>query len=731
MNKPAEGEVKGDGGTAAVSEETLQTLKTQTADLAMEASEYVTGDRQDSIDTRFCHWDGQSSDGRKHKNDLGEDPLPFEGASDSRIRLADQIVNEHVDEYLNAVQRVVPQVKGMEGTDGARAAKMRTLLRYYITAKWKDYDRQLELAAQYLEGDSPGVAIMGVYWKRERALRNSTVTPEDIALIYMNSMQEAGQQMDEGMVDYLMEILGDEAFSDELAGIVNAIHPQMKMSRVNKVVKALYTEGEAEFPEPYMRVNMPVMEAHRPFEDIFIPLNTTSLQSARVIVKRDWYSRAGILERAGVDGWSAAFVGELIGDGTEGDKGFISQTAFDDSNDESDLGKELSTGEGRFVGMYEILTAYRREVNDDGIPGVYVYKYSYFTEKPAKDRELLGYAHGDYPFVWFAREQLNKILLDSRGVPEIAHTAQNSLKLHNDALEDHVQVNTNPPAKVPPGRKRMQITLQPFGQIEAGRRDDIEWMSPPAYPKAAESQRDEVKMYMNEYFGRQSATVTPEQSLAAQQARVNKFLGSLTKCLMMVVQLAQQFLDDEEVARIVGGNGLPIARSVEEIAGEYDLELSYDVRDMDMEYLKKKADLFLTCVRPLDQRQTLQYDTIVKRIFESIDPNWAEEAVIEPQMADMRERVEESDDFVKMLNGVRPERPEEGQNHALRLQVLEELIQTRMQNPAAFGQVPPAAQALIQEQVQYRQFQVQQRQNAETGRKGFVEEDLATMEVEQ
>jgi len=725
------GVVAGDGGSARIGEDELNLLKDITEQIGRDVSEYVATNRSNSADVRYCSWEGQSDDGRKHKKALGKDPLPFDGASDSRIALADKIVNEHVREYRLAAQRVVPQVVGMEGSDGGRAGKLRTLLRYLIRNLWDDYERQISLIGQYMEGDDPGVGVMGVYWRRERALKSSVIVPEDLILIYVQAMQEAGLEINEEQVDYLIGLFESEENAEELKELVRFIHPQMERQRVNKVVKELYADGEAEFPEPYIRENTPVLEAHRLFDDIFVPINTTSIQRATVVIRRDWYSRAEVLAKAAADGWSKAFTDELLGSGVE-EKGFAGLTAFDDEHREYGSGTiDLSQfgGGERFAGLYEVLTAYSREVTKDGVPGVYVRKFSWFCEKAATERELLGYSHGKYPFVVFAREYLNSVETDSRGIPKLVQTQQSSLKLHNDTLEDHVQVNTNPPIKVPPNKPRFQLTLQPFGQIQANARENVEYMQPPAYPRAAVAQRDWVENDVNDYFGRQSEKVPPEIALEARQDRVNHFLDCLRRSLHMAVQLCQQYMTDEEIMRIVGGNGLPLARSVEEIQGQFDMYLSYDARDMDLEYLQKKADLFMTYVRSLDQRATVQYDKVVKRIFESLDPNWAEEALIEPQQADERERNEEKGNLAMILNGIRPDRPEQGQNHRLRLQVLEEELQARMQNPQAFDPLSPAAQQLLQEQVEFRQFQVQQEENAQTGRRGVVEEDLGNLET--
>ena len=49
-------------------------------------------------DMRLCRWEGQTEDGKKHSDyRQDQDPaMPFEGASDVRVRLADKLINELV-----------------------------------------------------------------------------------------------------------------------------------------------------------------------------------------------------------------------------------------------------------------------------------------------------------------------------------------------------------------------------------------------------------------------------------------------------------------------------------------------------------------------------------------------------------------------------------------------------------------------------------------------------------
>ena len=51
----------------------------------------ITHRVRDADETRYALWDGQNRDGKKHAADIGVKAFPWEGASDTRIRLADEV----------------------------------------------------------------------------------------------------------------------------------------------------------------------------------------------------------------------------------------------------------------------------------------------------------------------------------------------------------------------------------------------------------------------------------------------------------------------------------------------------------------------------------------------------------------------------------------------------------------------------------------------------------------
>jgi len=73
-------------------------------------------------DTRHCLWAGQSDDGRKRRDHMDKEPFPWEGASDTKIRLADEIVNDEVRVLRAAMARLTVQADMLKASQAPETA---------------------------------------------------------------------------------------------------------------------------------------------------------------------------------------------------------------------------------------------------------------------------------------------------------------------------------------------------------------------------------------------------------------------------------------------------------------------------------------------------------------------------------------------------------------------------------------------------------------------------------
>lgn len=110
-------------------EETVRALRADLDDRLAEAS-VVWSRQKEAQRVRDCEWAGQSVDGRKHADAIGEEARPFEGASDVRVPLVDGVINELVALAKTGFFRSMVQARPVEPSDAARAQNVTTLLRW-------------------------------------------------------------------------------------------------------------------------------------------------------------------------------------------------------------------------------------------------------------------------------------------------------------------------------------------------------------------------------------------------------------------------------------------------------------------------------------------------------------------------------------------------------------------------------------------------------------------------
>ena len=95
-------------------------------------------DKVSNVDNiRFTRWTGQTTDGRKHSESLpeGKEAFPWEGASDTRIPLADQIINDTVDVLTTSFSRATLKIGGTEIGDSDAAGVASNMMRWQRDTK--------------------------------------------------------------------------------------------------------------------------------------------------------------------------------------------------------------------------------------------------------------------------------------------------------------------------------------------------------------------------------------------------------------------------------------------------------------------------------------------------------------------------------------------------------------------------------------------------------------------
>tara|TARA_R110000868_G_scaffold44974_1_gene149639 strand:+ start:783 stop:2924 length:2142 start_codon:yes stop_codon:yes gene_type:complete len=665
----------------------------------------VRFDNSDSI--RYARWAGQSDDGKKWSNLKGEGDqvFPFEGASDVRIRLVDSTINELVATLTTGFERAAIKVAGVDVQDASPAAAATTLMTWLRENKLKvELDREAELMAQYTH--QYGWAVAHVCWDQKISSRMQTITMQEVAQI----AQQAAQRDPNSILATIPQMIMDEASEGQAAEIITLLLPDMKISDAKKFVRDLRTTGEAEYEEEYVQKNLPSVTALRPFSEIALPPETTDLQRARVIFRREFMTEVELRAKINDEDWNKDFVEAAAA--TQGRQLWL-------TNDFASIAPPDINPVGilRTDHLIEVVHAYSRQLNEKGVPGIYYTVFSSLVETDLYAKhELLDYAHGKYPFVEYRSERLRRSIIASRGVAELGMTDQEEIKAQHDSIRDRTAFTTMPPLLV---KKRIgQINkIGPGVQVPVTQSDDFSWMPPPsASIMEAKTVIDMVDARHANYFGLTHAAVPAVKTQVLQQKMLNNWFCTWSEIFSQMFQLCCQYMTEEEIVRI---SGQPLPKRISEIAGQFDFILKFDVRDLDNEYVMKKLQSISQFVVPLDAGGEIDRNKLVKLLVGAIAPDAASEILINKEGASQQMFRQVQSDIGLMMLGNEALYTENDPTAAMKLQYTEQIIKA---NPKAqqASQADPQFQQLLQNYVKNLQMSQSQQQNKQIGRIGVA-----------
>ncbi len=692
------------GGTAPVRDEQLENLKAEMLSIVSLGSGLLWDRRRFADNTLACHWEGQSPDGRKRRGALGAEPFPFDGASDMRIRMADMLVNEAVDLGMEAVSGM--SIRGVEGSDDGLAARMERLAAWVVENKLGDtWSDEWRLFLRWLYADAPGRAVFGVYWERRTALVPRVITSEHL----LAAEYEANGGHADAAAQTVRAMLFDEAAESAavewLSGHLEGVRPKA----LRRALRALRLGESPEVAVPEVVENRPVVRAHRLYEEIFLPLNTTHLQDARVIFLREWLTRVQLEEREHTMGYRRSFIDKALEHEGVSHLGILAPGVAPASDSTGWAGTADPLAR---KGLFEVVTAYFRTANDDGYPAVYHVAFHGSVDEAAHDREILPFDHGKYPFAWAACEQTSRGLLAPRGIPELVITDQYALKLLNDSFNDHTSIATAPPVKVPAGRPDVRLSWGPYSKIREWRAGEISFMSPGAYPVGNDKHRDDIHRRVGEYFGR-PGSADPFIVQSRSRARAAVVTTVAREVLLQMLALCQQYFTDEDLARVTGRGRTPVTFSRADIRGRYDLRVSFDSRTSNLEWVRTVGELVGKYLLPLDTVGVFDRPWLIEYLSGMIDPALLG-GVRSVQDALRSELADEDSNLTKISNGIEPEMLLDGQNFAARL---ERLMDNLRKNPAIAAKMDDTSRAILEERIKHLSGQVKQRENALTGKR--------------
>jgi len=621
-----------------------------------------SSDRVDQV--RFTRWPGQSQDGKKHREDLDGEPKPWEGASDVRIPKADEVILDLKATLVTTVMRGV--VSGLAGRPEAEDAAeyAEKTINHFRRQNRREWLRELDLFADYTLNS--GVGALQTGWDTSLATIEKTITLQEL-------------QGDPRMAPVLAALLERDSDDEEILAFVRAAldvgSGELSDREIIRLVDSLKTTGEATYPYTYVRHNKPTLTARKYGDDVFWPSSTTDLDRARVVFILDPMHEGELRENIITDEWSEAFVDEAIKTAGQSD---------DATNQGSDyLHEEGYENDARLdvdSHSIDIVWAYYRQIDERGNPRLMctVFCPNVNAESDLTPRSLyakhgpVGYWHGKLPIIADQQERLNRRLLDSRGVPEIAGTWQDMIKAQCDMLVDRSNLEVNPAMTVP-NRLGEKYRTGPGVKMKKFLGQGVEFMEPPkGNPALAFNLMEVVDRLTAKYFGTAHADVLPLAWQLRLQYRAAFFMAAVEESFAQVWQLSEQYLTPAE-RKFISGDQRPAA-GPELTASEVGFELAFDVRDLDMEYTTQKLKAIQQFALPLDRGGMIDYGKMVGPVMNAIDPALARTVMGDANGAAQRVRKDVETDVLMMAAGNEVNYPQLDPAAQLKQQFLRDIV---------------------------------------------------------
>lgn len=650
-----------------------------------------------NYETRYAIWNGQSADGKKHYREGSRvSPTPWDGASDLRVFLVDNIINKKVAMQCMAVKRANLSAVPVEGNDLARANDVSNFMRWLINTQIPEVDREMELAANYL--NEKGIAVMGAFWekRREKTLVN----------VRIDDLQQQFPQIDIGA------LVKDDAAAGDLKAIFQEQY-NCSAAKASKMLKELRKDGETSVAMDGAERSYPVLRAFNLDENLFIPSFSLDLENVPGLYRVEYFTAEQLRGMVNTDGWDSEWVEKAI-KMVRGKLITISPSEY-----LQPISRSFVYTQQRFTDKIGVVFAYQRLSDEDGVPGIYCTVFNPIMPPDSNQQgfakhSLLGYAHGQYPFTLIRREYLSRKLHDSRGLPEPGKPWQDQIKSHKDSRIDAASLGVLPPLCHPQGRPPGR--WGPGSLISERRAGEYHYADRVIPDLNTDNSEKMLEASFKEYNGFASSEGDPSIDPIYNQFEIDKFLTAMSKVYRQVWKLYKQYGSEQVAFRVMGVRTAdPTVFNKGDVNEEFDFYLAWDVQSPDFKKMSEKWTAIIQGAQSLDRNGVVNWAELCQAFISSIDPNIAER-IIQPVSEGQQKVVnDEHNDLAQIFAGI-PKNIRVGTPPQLGLQVLQQYlqqpdVQQRYQQDKSF-------QERINARAKQYQFQLTQQQNAQIGRLG-------------
>jgi hypothetical protein len=373
--------------------------------------------------------------------------------------------------------------------------------------------------------------------------------------------------------------------------------------------------------------------------------------------------------------------------------------------------------------LVEVIFCYYHALDPDNIPGVYmtVVHPSVCRDPQNSNKELyaehglIDAPKGLVPFITGQRENWSRCIVQSRGVPQVATTWQREVKVQRDALIDHTSLSITPPVLVPKGAMGTKLIFGPAKQNEITPGREPKFMEIPNNGAPLALQLIEtVNREMDEYFGRMGAEVPPQRIQMKQQMLVQPFLLMWSRAIQQMMMLAQTYMPDAEFSRATGAPPGWLDQNRNSF-GAMDVELHFDVRELDPDWVQKQFELMNQFVLPGDAGGVIDRTKLTQSQMRLFSPALAKDLITDKASASQQIFRQVKADIAMMYLGNEAEYVQMDPTAQTKLQFAKQIIASNPNYQQALAAKGGRFAELMEKYAQNLQFSLTEQQNKTVG----------------
>ena len=617
--------------------------------------------------TRYNWRVGKSHDGLLHQKNLpaGTNVRPYDHRPDTDAFLSDETINAQVDLDMVALFNSNPKASATHATQitAKQMAQVRSLVNWMRNGPLlRDLVDDGELLSQ--TKNTLGWAVLHPCWRQRHGLKRRTLTMDQLTAI----AQQAPLESD---LAQLPLFIADPTLHDNAVQLLQSAYPYLKTKTASRIVKELRENGQTEFLYRELMENGPALKVLIPGVTFFCAGETGKLSRTRVCFTLENYSQAELEAMVIDEGWDEAFVEAAIAKAGQSSSGLYASSRQDTSH--------------RNI---EIITAYVRSVDEDGVSGIYCTVFSKFVNGLYAKHFLLDYAHNEYPFIQFRTEVNGLRPNDTRGVAEVLRTDQFTVKRMQDAVLVDVELSTPSMLKrTGPTMSKLAPEIAPGGVWSGPPGSNLEAMNLTQFskPDLALNTVDRIYKKRDAYFGlpNNDAASHPIRWQTRQQRNALRWLLPWGQAFWQLAVLCCDEYSEEELTAILGAP--PLINS--DLLLKHQVMLQFDMRTLDSEYVIELVKALAQFVLPFDRSGTVDMSKLVRWIMSSFDPTLADEVTTDQAGAANAIYNEVRQEVAWIMQGNEANYTQNDPTAAMKLQYLGQILQ---QNPAYQAILLPA-----------------------------------------